>query len=160
MTKRVKNPEWMELAVRRYVDDVATYPRGFRAARDEIIRIQAEMEGVPGVRYDKDGSPAPWHDKLAEHVDAIAAKRDEMAALTERWAATYIDAMAIFNADEDAYMVWERWGLKTPWKRIAKRRMYVVETCRLRMPKGIAYIYERMPEEYRRSPYGAEDRRV
>ena len=153
---RYKCDEWQEIAVKGYVDAQLHHRAALDALTDEIARLRSSMEGTRGPQYDRIGSSAGWSDHMAEALDALDAARDRVVAELNLNGEEYLAAVALFGSDEDAQMVWERWGLKTPWKRIAKRRMYVVETCRLRMPKGIAYIYERMPEEYRRSPYGAE----
>ena len=149
--------DWIRLSVIRYVKDVAAYEERIRAGIERGKAIRAQMEGVGAVRYDREGSrPTGWEDRKPESLvllEEIAAKLDEDIVL---WAEQADAAHRLFDTCEETRMVWEHWGLRWKWAKVAARHCYNRDWVRRVANRGIEIIWHEMPEEYRRSPYPAQ----
>ncbi len=148
--------EWVRWAVLRYVRDVAAYDRRMQAAIERGQAIRAQMEGIGAIRYDRDGSASTWSDHLPDALDTLAEIADHLESDVALWAKDAEKAKELFFRYAETTMVWEKWGERLTWAKVAKMHGYSEGGARKMAERGMEIIYELMPEEYRRSPYGAE----
>ena len=149
--------DWTRWCVIRYVREAAQYERRKESCEQRAEKVRADMEHVLAVRYDRDGSAAGWTDRMPEALDELAAIADELEAAIVGYERDYQRALDIFETNEDTRMVWEHWGLRMRWADVAHRHCYNRDYVRQIAARGIETIWHLMPEEYRRSPYPAEE---
>lgn len=147
--------EWTRLAVITYVKDIAFHERNLDSLIQRGEKRRAEMDGIKGVRYDRDGSPVGWSDPLAAALDDLAEIADAIGAEVALWGDRIEEAHRIFETNEETLMVWEHWGERMRWADVAHRHCYNRDHVRRLAARGIEIIWMMMPEEYRRSPYPA-----
>ena len=142
--------DWEKLAVKRYVKDVAEYERRVAAGIDRGREIRAQMEGVLAVRYDREGGAAGYEDRRPESLDILAEIADRLDADIVLWAEDHDRALELFEKYAETRIVWEKWGKRQTWSRVARDAHYSEPTCRRLAERGMEIIYREMPEEYRR----------
>ena len=147
--------EWTRLAVITYVKDIAGYERRVDGLIERGEAARQRMDGMKAIRYDRDGSPAGWSAPLAAAIDELDRIADAIGAEVALWAERAEEAHRIFDATEEATIVWEHWGKRMRWADVAHRHCYNRDHVRRVAARGIEIIWHQMPEDYRRSPYPA-----
>ena len=154
-----RDPEWVEYAAREYIRRQAAYQATTRALLDRMAGIRERMEGVlPGLS-DAEGR-AQWQDKMPEALDTLEAIRERLIQEYELRETEFNHALDVFQADQDAWMVWQKYGEGRTWAAVARVAGYSESRAKHRAPQGFRYIFDHMPMEYRRVPVNAEDREM
>lgn len=150
--------DWTRWCVIRYVREAAQYERRKESLKERAEKVRADMEHVMAMRYDRDGSRAGWKDRMPESLDELDEIADELEASIMGYERRYQHAMDIFQTNEDTLIVWEHWGRRMRWADVAHRHCYNRDHVRqVVAARGIETIWHLMPEEFRRSPYPAEE---
>jgi hypothetical protein len=148
--------EWVRFSVLRYVREVAAYEKRIRDGIERAKRIRLDMEGVGAVRYDRDGSRSTWADHRPESLDILDDIADHLDADIQRWAREAEEAHRLFMRYDETAMVWEKWGEKMTWAKVARLHGYSERQTKRKAELGLEIVYELMPEEWRRAPYPAQ----
>ena len=152
-----RDPEWVEYAAREYIRRQAAYQATTRALLDRMAGIRERMEGVLSARLDQDGSRAAWSDNRAEALDTLDAISERLAQEYAAYETEYNRALDVFQADPDAWMVWQKYGEGRTWAAVARMAGYSERAAKYHATAGFRYIFDHMPTEYRRVPVNAED---
>lgn len=146
---RYKVRTFAEECAVRYVEAMGRYERQIKGYADALAALDARLEGVGAVAYDRDGG-------RAEYTDARPALLDERerildAAINEirLHAQERIEAAYIFASDTNANICWLKHGLRLTWREVAQETHYGLTTCKGKESAGLEYIFARMPREYR-----------
>lgn len=154
---RETNPEWARYAALQYIRRMADYRAACMMDAQAIEETRARAEAVGAIRYDRDGSPSGYRDRLPELMDAMDAARDRLAGRIIAQEREYQDALELFNSDPRARMAWAKYGERRTWAQVAADSFRSVATCRRWAATGLEIVFQGMPAEFRRVPYQAEE---
>lgn len=155
--------EWTRICVTRYVREIAEYEKRIQAGIERGKVIRAQMEGIQAVRYDRDGSRSEYMDRRPEALDTLAKIADSLDADIRLWAEEAEAAHRLFDSTIETRVVWLKWGRQgrnganLTMQQVAQRVGYSRSSAYRLYERGFEIIYRLMPEEYRRSPYPAEE---
>lgn len=152
-----RQPEWVRFAALEYVRTMASYKQLKQMKLDRIDELKAIMEGLGAARYDREGGAAPYRDRIPDIIDTIEDMVDTLAGDIEREERDYQRALDLFQSDDRALMVWEKYGLRMRWAAIARKRGYTERACQYHALTGMRIIFDNMPPEYRRVHVNAEE---
>lgn len=152
--------EWVRFSVLRYVREVAEFEKSMAKMEERAEMVRSRMEHVMAVRYDRDGSRAGYEDTKPEALDELAEIRDDYEALIMLFGKRAEEAHRLFMRYDETRIVWEKYGEKKTWPKVAREHGYSESGARRCAERGMDIIYELMPEEWRRAPYPAQPREV
>lgn len=148
--------EWVRFSVLRYVREVANFEERMAKYEERAEVVRSRMEHIAS-RFDRDGSRAGYEDTKPEALDELEEILDDYEALIILFGKRAEEAHRIFDTCPETQMVWEHWGERRKWADVAHRHLYNMDYTRKLANRGLEIIWHLMPEEYRRSPYPAED---
>lgn len=153
----MRDPEWVRWCVMQYVRSVSGYRLRKAQKEGRIAELRADLEAVGAIEYDREGGASTYVDRRPELLDTIDGLIDDLQGDMEREEREYHEARALFAQDEDATIVWMKYGERMTWAAVGRQLGYSAATCRRKAQTGLGYIFDRMPREYRRAPVNAED---
>ena len=153
----MRHPEWVRYAALGYIRAMADYEKQARGYLDRMAELSAKLEALGAQRYDREGSAAGYTDTRAETLDLLAQLKDSLEAHIANGEREYQEALDLFIRDEDATIVWLKYGKRMTWDAVGRKVGFTGRTCRTHAPMGFRYIFDHMPLEYRRVPVNAEE---
>ena len=132
-----------------FVEQMGGYERQLQHFAETFETIDARLEGVGAVAYDRDGGKAAYTDKKPALLDVLDEATDNALAVIREYQQDYNAAIAIFCSNPNAEIVWLKWGRRLTWKEVAEQMAFSVSAAMRREHAGLMAIYHSMPPEYR-----------
>lgn len=148
------DPQVVRICAISYLEDIKKHRSKLTWSRERVTKAQEDMDGIKTTNLGYGPALRTEYDKMFAAYDrrqkAIADCLQQMAESMELVA----DSKRVCDPDHDpSQACWLHYVEDKPWKEIAERMGYDVDYLRDDVrERGLARIYKRMPEEYRRAP--------
>lgn len=148
------DPHVVRVCAIKYLEDIKDHRAKLAWSRGQVAKAQEEMDGIKTTNLGYGPALRTEYDKMFAAYDkreqAIADCLQQMAESME----LVSDSRRVCDPEHGpSHACWLHYVEGKPWKEIADGMGYDVDYLRDDVrDRGLARIYKRMPEEYRRTP--------
>lgn len=146
------NDDVMGFCVYAYLEYVRGLRKSIDAVQEDLERLESAADAV-GLKLSDMPRAHELPDGLFSSVAAIAGARERLLMELFRYSSDYLDAAQMCRPlYAERWAVWLHYIQGRTWKQVANMLRYSESWTRELAKRGVAEIYQQMPEDWRREP--------